>query len=75
MTNKNNITANIILARTPDAETEAMIEKFVQERGCGKVKYEIDKSIIGGVIIYIGDTVFDGSVRSRLDKIKSDVTA
>lgn len=75
MTNTNNITANVILARKPDRETESMIEKFIQAHGCKKVQYEIDPSIIGGIIIYIGDTVFDGSVRSRLDKIKNDVTA
>lgn len=72
---KNNITANVILARKPDSETESMIEKFAQAHGCKKVQYEIDQSIIGGIIIYIGDTVYDGSVRSRLDKIKNDVTA
>ncbi len=72
---KNNITANVILARKPDSETESMIEKFTQAHGCKKVQYEIDQSIIGGIIIYIGDTVYDGSVRSRLDKIKNDVTA
>lgn len=75
MTNKHNITANVILAREPDKETDSMIEKFTEAHGCKKIQYEIDPSIIGGMIIYIGDTVYDGSVRSRLDKIKNDVTA
>lgn len=36
-------------------------------------KYEIDKSILGGLIVYVGDTVFDGSLTHILQSIK-DVT-
>ena len=32
--------------------------------------YELDPSLIGGAVIYIGDTVIDGSLRSRLKEIK-----
>lgn len=35
------------------------------------VKVEVDPSIVGGIVATIGDTVIDGSVRNRLDQLKS----
>lgn len=34
------------------------------------VKVLIDPDIMGGIVAQIGDTVFDGSIRTRLDKMK-----
>lgn len=31
--------------------------------------FEVDPSLIGGAIIYIGDTAIDGSVRGKLDRM------
>jgi len=43
------------------------------------VSTEVDETILGGVIIQVGDQLLDGSVRSRLEglrrQIRSDVTA
>jgi F-type H+-transporting ATPase subunit delta len=44
------------------------------ERATGKqvnLKVVVDPSILGGVVATVGDTVIDGSVRSRLDQVKS----
>ena len=30
----------------------------------------VDPEILGGVVAQVGDTVFDGSVRTRLEKMK-----
>ena len=30
----------------------------------------VDPDILGGVVAQVGDTVFDGSVRTRLEKMK-----
>lgn len=35
-----------------------------------EVKVVIDPSILGGVVTTVGDTVIDGSVRSRLERLK-----
>jgi F-type H+-transporting ATPase subunit delta len=43
-------------------------------RATGKqveVKVIVDPSIIGGVVAQVGDTVIDGSVRSRLEQLKT----
>ncbi len=37
------------------------------------VKGVVDPSVLGGVVARIGDTVFDGSVRHRLDQLKEAI--
>jgi F-type H+-transporting ATPase subunit delta len=36
-----------------------------------EVKVVVDPSVMGGIVAQVGDTVIDGSVRSRLDKLKN----
>jgi F-type H+-transporting ATPase subunit delta len=35
-----------------------------------EVKVVVDPSVLGGVVAQVGDTVIDGSVRTRLDQLK-----
>jgi F-type H+-transporting ATPase subunit delta len=35
------------------------------------LKVVVDPSVVGGVVATVGDTVIDGSVRTRLDQLKS----
>ena len=35
------------------------------------VKVVVDRSVIGGLLVTVGDTVIDGTVRTRLDQLKS----
>ena len=65
--------AKVVLAMKADGETGAKIEAFVRSRGCGGVRYKIDPSIGGGIVIYIGDKVYDGSVKGRLASVKRSV--
>ncbi|MGH9119502.1 MAG: ATP synthase F1 subunit delta [Acidimicrobiales bacterium] len=46
------------------------------EKATGKaveVKVVVDPSVLGGVVATIGDTVIDGSVRTRLEQLKSTI--
>ena len=36
-----------------------------------EVKVVVDPSVMGGLVAQVGDTVIDGSVRSRLDQLKN----
>lgn len=36
-----------------------------------EVKVVVDPSVLGGIVAQVGDTVIDGSVRSRLDQLKN----
>lgn len=37
------------------------------------MNYAVDESLIGGVVIRIGDRVVDGSVKNRLYELKKDL--
>jgi F-type H+-transporting ATPase subunit delta len=40
-----------------------------------QASFTLDKSILGGTVVRIGSTVYDGSVRGRLDRLKELLTA
>ena len=65
--------AKVVLAMKADGETIDKIEAFVRARGCDGARYKIDPSIGGGIIIYIGDKVYDGSVKGRRASVKRSV--
>ena len=64
-----------------DAAEVERISRFVEELTQKQVvvSTEVDESILGGIIIQVGDQLLDGSLRSRLEgmrrQIRSDVTA
>ena len=37
------------------------------------IRVTVDPSVLGGIVTTIGDTVIDGSVRSRLAQVKSHI--
>jgi F-type H+-transporting ATPase subunit delta len=62
--------------RLTDAELDHIREKL--ETITGKkveLALKIDPDIIGGIIIRIGDQVIDGSVRNKLEKMRSRLVA
>lgn len=50
-----------------DAEAEALAKSFEKKLG-GKVRLKsaVDKSLIGGITVQIGDTVYDASIAQQL---------
>jgi len=59
-----------------DGATRAKISARMQKI-TGKeitLKEKVDKTLIGGVTIDYGNTRFDGSVRTRLNELKNDIT-
>ncbi len=57
-----------------DAQMAAITEKL--EKLTGKrieMTGKIDKTILGGVTVRIGDRIIDGSIRSRLTDVKEDL--
>jgi F-type H+-transporting ATPase subunit delta len=40
-----------------------------------EVKVVVDPDLVGGVVARVGDLIFDGSIRSRLDEAKQHLTA
>src|SRR5438552_6667749 len=69
------VSAEVISARElPKAERtefERTIEKLTGKRV--RVNYAIDENIIGGVVARIGSTVYDGSVKTKLENLKEQL--
>jgi F-type H+-transporting ATPase subunit delta len=40
-----------------------------------ETKYSLDPALLGGAVVRIGDTVYDGSVRSRLNELRARLAA
>ncbi len=69
------VAAEITSARElPASERTEFAENL--ERITGKkvnIEYTINKDIIGGVVTRIGSTVYDGSVRTKLDNLREQL--
>ncbi len=68
------------LARVAYPLTEAQVEglrKSISEALGHRVKLEIrpDPGLIGGLVLQLGSTVYDGSVRKQLENIKERLTS
>ena len=69
------VSAEIISARElPEAERSAFqtnLEKLTGKKV--NIHYAVDKEIIGGVVTRIGSTIYDGSVKTKLEKLKEQL--
>jgi F-type H+-transporting ATPase subunit delta len=55
-----------------DDQQRRLADALVKKTGRQiNLKVIVDPSVLGGVVATVGDTVIDGSVRSRLDQLKS----
>jgi F-type H+-transporting ATPase subunit delta len=59
---------------------EAQKKEITQmlERVTGKkieATFSLDANLIGGVRVRVGDTIYDGSLRNRLDGLRERLTA
>lgn len=67
------VRAQVTSARTLTAAEKADIEReLVAVTGQGvRVSYGQDQQLIGGFVARVGDTVFDGSLRGRLQRLRA----
>ena len=64
--------AEIVTARPLKDEARKRIEKTLERLISKDIRSEVreDPSLIGGILVKIGDMVFDGSVRAQLEGLK-----
>jgi F-type H+-transporting ATPase subunit delta len=64
--------AEIVTARALDAaEREALTSEVGKLAGSRvEASFKLDAAILGGTVVRIGSTVYDGSVRGRLERLK-----
>jgi F-type H+-transporting ATPase subunit delta len=69
--------AEIVTARELDAkEREALVAEIARLAGTKiDASFKLDASILGGTVVRIGSTVYDGSLRGRLDRLKEALIA
>ncbi len=65
--------SNVTIAMDISDALKAEILKFVQAHGYDEVQYCIDSEIMGGIIIRLGDEVYDGSVKTKLIALKQSI--
>ena len=71
-TNKGVVEAEVTSARELNGEDRAELETQVAKLAGSAVRitYELDGALLGGAVVKIGSTVYDGSVRAQLEQMK-----
>ena len=69
--------AEIVMARELGAaERNALVAEIGKLAGSRiEASFKLDAAILGGTVVRIGSTVYDGSVRGRLDRLKEALKA
>jgi F-type H+-transporting ATPase subunit delta len=69
------VSAEIVSARDLPAAEQAEFEKNLARLTGKQVKinYRVDPEIIGGVVTRIGSTVYDGSVKTKLENLREQL--
>jgi F-type H+-transporting ATPase subunit delta len=58
------------------AETKALASKVAEMTGrTVDLRVEVDESLIGGLTVRVGDTLYDASVRGRLERLRERLVA
>jgi len=68
----NRVHAGVTLATEPDSRTQNQVVERLTEALGREVRayFRSDPRILGGVVVRVGDRIFDGSVRRRLTAIQ-----
>lgn len=69
--------AEITTARDLNDSEKRSLEKNLQKLTGGKVKarYLRDRTLLGGVIVKVGSTIYDGSVLGQLQRIREQIAS
>jgi len=67
--------AEVTTARKLNAEDKASLLEQVAKLAKGQVEatFKLDESILGGVVVRIGSTVYDGSILGRVERLKEEL--
>ncbi|MCU0441220.1 MAG: ATP synthase F1 subunit delta [Bacteroidia bacterium] len=68
-------TATVKTAHPIDAATATEISNFIQKQSGKKVSIQatVDPELIGGVVIQMGDNLYDASIAGKLNKVKQQL--
>jgi F-type H+-transporting ATPase subunit delta len=66
------ITSARDLADSEKSEFEAQVGKLTGKKV--RAKYAQDATLLGGAVVRIGSTIYDGSVRGQLERIREEIS-
>jgi F-type H+-transporting ATPase subunit delta len=59
-----------------DAEKRTLEEQIAKTTGKKvRASYGLDKSLLGGAVVRIGSTIYDGSIKGQLEKMKEAISS
>ena len=61
------------LPLTADEQTQAKSDIIARLGGAAAVTFKVDPSILGGLIVRVGDRVIDGSVSAKLESLRASL--
>lgn len=69
------ISAQVISARPVSEGTKVLLEQKLGQMTGKKTRlsFEIDESLLGGIVTRIGSTIYDGSVRNQLRRLREEL--
>jgi len=70
------MTADVVSASPLDERRQDRLRRALSDRTGQEVRLDIrvDPSLLGGAIATVGDTVFDGSLRAQLERLRANLT-
>jgi len=67
------ITSAVELSAAQKTEFKKTLERLTGKRV--EPKYSLDPALLGGAVVRIGDTIYDGSLRNRLNDLRARLAA
>jgi F-type H+-transporting ATPase subunit delta len=69
------ISAEVLSARPVSESTKALLEEKLGQLTGKKTRlsFETDQSLLGGIVTRIGSTIYDGSVRNQLRRLREEL--
>lgn len=69
------ISAQVVSARAVPEGTRVLLEERLGQMTGKKprLSFEIDESLLGGIVTRIGSTIYDGSVRNQLRRLREEL--
>ena len=71
------VSAQVVSARPVSEPVKNALEKTLEQLTHKRVRlsFETDESLLGGIVTRIGSTIYDGSVRSQLERLGEELAS
>ena len=71
------VSADVTSARPISEPVKSALEETLQQITNRRVRlnFATDETLLGGIVTRIGSTIYDGSVRSQLDRLKQELAS